>query len=287
MKKKFLIFFVFVSFVFSSFADDSFSFSDREKYSRVQKDLKKILSPKIADELLANNKIFVYKYNKTVMTPQIAPKLAILKKMEPSIDSKNFSPIFLMEALYIFPRNNSDSEGSKTVDSARILKSISKLKGLKYYSHRRKKMRTLYVDSCAVKRIKPDGPDATEYQVIRDPVDKPTDGLSILASQEDLTFGRYVYRYDYFEKDASIATVCTNTETLKYKIFNVISAEKLKIVLVVKEYDDFVLVYSVTRANFTRLPGLKKKIKNSFSSRADAMYKWFVSEYRKAEKKGE
>ncbi len=283
MKKKFLVLLVFCFFVFSVFADDGNSVSatfDSEKLVKVEQELSKILNPKVVKELVEKNKFFEYKYNKTVMRGENAPKLKVWDKMQSAMNQKDFEPVLLMESLYIFPRENSDA--SHSVDIAKILKSISKLKGLQYYSHSRKMMRLLYAESCAVKKLPSiNGP---EYQTILDPIDEPTDGLSVLACQKDLTFGRYIYRYDYFAEDGAVGTVCSNTQTLQYKIFNAIFKENLKVGLIAKEFDDFVLVYCITEANFSRVPGLKKKLKNSFSSRADAMYKWFVEEYKKADK---
>ncbi len=284
MKKKILVFFCFFVLIISSFADDETSISlfSGEKRDRVEKVLSEVFAKESVKALLEKNKILEYKYNESDMSSQLAPKLGIVKKIQTAISPKGFEPVFLMEGVYIFPRDN--SEKSDNVDIARILKSISKLEGLEYYSHSREEMRTLYVESAAVKKIKPASSGESEYQIILDPVDEPTDGLSVLACQKDLTFGRYIYRYDYFADDSAVATVCSNTQTLKWGIFNIISAENLKVALVVKEYKDFVLVYCITKAKFLRLPGLKKKMKNSFSSRAEAMYNWFVDEYKKANK---
>ncbi len=277
MKKSLAVLAIFITLAFSVFAEESKSdeaFSP-ELSAKVEDTLKVILSADTAEELAKNRKIFLYKYKEDDMKFQIAPKIEVFEKMKKSLRSDSFEPIFLLESLHVFKKEKTKAK----VDVAKILKSISKLKGIEYYSHSREKMRTLYVDSYVVEKDA-----ASKYKKVADPLDKATEGLSILASQEDLTFGKYIYRYDYFTANGAVGTVCYNTEILKYKIFKVLYEYNLRVGLVVKEYDDFVLVYASTSAKFASLPGLEKKLKNSFSSRADAMYNWFLKEYKDAEK---
>ncbi len=284
MKKIFAVFAFFV-IVFSAFADKELvsSSSDAEFSKSIEKELTTILNADTAKKLVEKGKILVYKYNESDMQAQLAPNLNVLTKMKASLNPEAFKPVFLMESLYLFKKT--DCENSVNSDIAKILKSISKLQGLEYYSNSRKKMRTLYAESFVVKKTKD---DASEYERVPDPIDAETEGLSILACQRDLTFGKYIYRYDYFIDDGAIGTVCTNTENL-YKIFKLISKENLKVGLVIKEYKDFVLVYCSTRARFAKFSWLRNKLVNSFSSRADAMYNWFIGEYKKScvDKKGE
>ncbi len=283
MKKPIAVFAFFILFGFCIFGEE---IASTEQSPKLQQELLNLLDKEIVDELIAKGKKTVYKYKLDNMQATMEPNLPLIKKMNYSVRNKNLEPIFLLESIYLFEKNtgngnknadNTDNANSVNID--KILKSISKLEGLEYYSHSRGKMRTLYAQSFAVEKIQ-NGKNE-EVKKIADPIDMPTDGLKILACQEDLTFGKYIYSYEYFKEDGAVGTICTNTENLKYSIFKVISKEDMQVRLVVKELEDFVLVYCSTAAKFARLPGLEKKLKNSFSSRADAMYNWFLSEYKK------
>jgi len=153
-----------------------------------------------------------------------------------------------------------------------ILRSLSRLEGLEYYSNSRKTMRTLYKSSYAV--------ESEENRTrIADPVSAPADGLSVVAIQEDLTFGEYAYRYDYRQTDDTAAFYSTNIDSLSYGFIRIIKPGNLRIALLVHDLGDYLLVYNLTRAEFLAIPGMEKKLNASFSSRADAVYGWFVDEY--------
>jgi hypothetical protein len=135
-------------------------------------------------------------------------------------------------------------------------------------------MRTLYEKSYAV-----DGSETRKR--IEDPVDGSADGQTVLAIQKDLTFGEYLYQYDYRETENTVAFYSKNRETLSYAIFDLIDPEALRTSLVVYDMGDYLLIYNLTRVSFTAIPGMESKIKASFTTRAEAVYKWFISEYEK------
>lgn len=186
-------------------------------------------------------------------------------------------PPFFCETLYLYekPSAHQGAAGDETEEVAVILRSLSRLEGLEYFSTSRQKMRTLYASSYAVK-----GPDSREKIV--DPAFGNADGQTIYAVQKDLTFGEYLYRYDYRETDDSVAFYSRNVDGLKYTLFKLINPERMRISLVVQDLGSHLLIYSLTRVDFLAVPGIEGKINASFTTRAEAMYRWFINEYERS-----
>lgn len=280
-KVLFLFFFIFSSFAFAedNSADGKTAASKRSAAAEIQdidieKALLSVLDKNTAKELFEKGSVFSYKYKTADMTPELSPSSGLMEKITASFLKSNLKPVFLMEGLYLYKKEN-----DKSFDISKILRNISGLEGIQYYSHSRGKMRTLYSKSFTVKEVK--SGEKISYEKISDVLEGSADGLKILARQEDLTFGNYIYEYEYFTDGHSCGMVCLNNETLKYSIFKVIAPKNLRVVLAVHDLGGYLAVYCCTAADFTKLPGLEKKLKNSFSSRAEALYKWFIKEYNK------
>ena len=240
----------------------------------IRETLTGLLDAETAGQLLSKGSVLTYKYKNADMSPAAAPRLPLIRKIGAVKRKTDKKPAFLIENLYLYKK-----ETDKKVDSSKILRSVSKLEGLQYYSHSRQAMRTFYKKSYAVKETV-----KGVFEKIADPIEGPADGLTVLAQQEDLTFGNYRYEYGYFQDGNDTGLICVNTETLKYSVFKVIAPYNLQVTLTVHDLDGYLLVYCSTAADFTRLPGLEKKLKNSFSARSQALYDWFIHQYKITEK---
>lgn len=239
-------------------------------------DLSKILNKENAEELVKNGSVLKYKYKNKNMDAVLVPDIKILTRMENDIYRGDYTPRFLIEALYIYKK-----ETDKKIDVSKILRSISKLKGIQYYSHTNKQMQTLYVEADVVEKVEEDG--KTVYKKVEDPLEGNADGLNILTRQQDMTFGNYIYRYKYFQDEYDVGFICTNTETILYSVFKVLSPYDMKIMFTAHDMGNYVLVYCSTAARFPRVPGLEKKLKNAFTSRLNALYGWFKEQYKLSE----
>ncbi len=236
--------------------------------------LSSLLPADVATELLDKGIVQSVMYRKPGAVPRLAPALALAGEALSFWEGKE--PPFFSESLYLYKKNGQrvGERGSERGDISVILRSLSRLKGVEYYSTSRKKMRTLYEKSYVV-----DG-EKTRKRV-DDPVDGSADGLTLLAVQKDLTFGEYLYEYKYRETEDTVAFYSRNLETLSYAIFDLIDPSALRTSLVVHDMGDYLLIYNLTRVSFTAIPGMEAKVKASFTTRAEAVYKWFVSEYEK------
>lgn len=186
-------------------------------------------------------------------------------------------PPFFCETLYLYNKDadRKNPSGFETARIGVILRSLSRLEGIEYFSTSRQKMRTLYSSSYAVA-------SPENRKKIDDPVTGGADGKTIFALQKDLTFGEYLYRYDYRETADSVAFYSRNIDSLKYSLLKLINPERMRISLVVQDLGDYMLIYSLTRVDFFAVPGIEGKINASFTTRAEAVYKWFIDEYERS-----
>ena len=184
------------------------------------------------------------------------------------------TPAFQSESLYLY-RKPAAAQGAPGVDVpkiSRLLRSLSGLEGIQYYSASRKKMHTLYEKSYAVQ-----SPSARMR--IADPLGGSADGKVIWVVQKDTTFGEFLYRYGYREADSSVAFFSSNADAMTLSFIKMIDPGKLRVSLVVHDMGDALLIYSITRADFANVPGIEGKLTASFSNRVDAVYKWFIGKY--------
>ena len=150
------------------------------------------------------------------------------------------------------------------------LTAVSTLTGIQYYSASRGTMRTFFEHSEVI-----DGPDTK--RPLADPYfENPPAELTLYARQKDLTFGDNIYRYDYFNAQNGIFFMQENLTTMNYSFIPAIGKGNLKTIMAVYDCGDAFLIYTVSMVKAAVLPGMGERIKNSFSSRAEAVLKWFT-----------
>lgn len=243
-------------------------------FAEVNAELNKILAEKTAQTLQDKGTLQNSSYRKAGTALRLKPDISLIR------DAKDIPQVpdtpFFVENLYLYKKapGKVGSIGADVAKISSILRSISRLEGVQYYSTSRKKMRTLYEKSYVV-----DG--AKTKKRINDPTEGSAEGLKILALQKDLTFGEYLYQYSYRQSADAVAFFSVNIEPMNYTFIKLIDPENLRVSLVVYDMGDSLLVYGLTCADFPAIPGLEGKLNSSFSTRADAVYKWFISEYEK------
>lgn len=239
--------------------------------------LKKLLPADTLNRLLANAdssgnaKLSQMLYSQKHMTATLLPQSSIAQSVFSAW--QNPKTVFMIETLYLYKKPQHSAADLSAAND--ILHSVSTLEGIQYYSSSRKKMRTLYEKSYAVHPIVTAKGKGFE---------KTPDNLTAkeqLVLQKDLTFGEYIYKYSYKKTDGGVGFVCENTQTLTYGIFSLVDPYNMNVALAVHDAGDYLLIYANTRANFVKLPGITNKLQNSFSTRADALYNWFIGEYKK------
>lgn len=240
--------------------------------SDIESQLKAILPDSVVTDLLKHKKVQNSSYRIKGAAPIFVPDNAFAREAV-SYWTGEEAPFF-SESLYLYKKPESIETADDLAKVSRILRSISRLEGISYYSTSRKQMRILYEKSYAIDNQK-------TKKRIDDPVSGSADGVSILTFQKDLTFGECVYQYNYRQNIDTVAFYSCNLEPMSYAFIRVIDPGKLRNSLVVQDLGDYLLVYGITRANFAAIPGLDTKINASFSTRMEAVYDWFLKEYER------
>jgi hypothetical protein len=216
------------------------------------------------------------------VNPGLMPNNAELKAIFAE-NSASIKPSMLVESLYLYKKPASYYKAGWTTEEKaavlNVLVSISTLAGIEYYSQSRGRMRTFYEKSSVIN-------DPRQKAVQADPVfsaDELPPTLTLYARQKDLSFGDNVYRYDYLIGNEAIIFTQKNCNTISYGIVPIAAKEKLCVIAAVIDADEYFLIYA---ASMTKAPGfssLKKKAGDSFSSRAEALIKWFTARVGGAE----
>ncbi|MDR0878176.1 MAG: hypothetical protein LBN21_08995 [Treponema sp.] len=177
----------------------------------------------------------------------------------------------------------SDAERTELYNRALAL---STLAGIQYYSTSRKTMRTFYETSQVI-----DGPNTK--RALKDPVfAEPPASLTLYARQKDITFGDNIYQYDYRAGEDALILIQQNLTAMTAFLFPAVGKNKLRSVIAVIDAEDSLLIYVATMAKTASLPGLGERaaplsglgerISNSFTSRTEAILKWFTGQADKA-----
>ena len=185
-------------------------------------------------------------------------------------------PNTLVEALYLYKKPDNFKVSAGSWDYSLKIKifnqtlALGSLTGTQYYSASRGAMRTFYEYSSVIDGQQTKNP-------LPDPVyDHLPESLILFARQKDLTFGDNIYRYFYQIFDNAIVFTQENMTSMNIGIFPAIGKNNLRSVLAVIDCGDSILIYAVSMTKTISLPGMSDRISSSFSSRAEAVLKWFT-----------
>lgn len=256
MKLKFSLFFCFVM-VFFSFSEE------------IQLELISLLPVEVAKELQETGKIQKSAYKNKKAEISLAPSLDLAQQAVSSLDPAS---CYFVENLYLYEKKNFTNNDFDIGKTSIILRSLSSLEGIEYYSASKQKMRVLYEKSYSIQ-------SKNDKTKIIDNFTDAINGLHIFALQKDNIFGEYVYEYTYALSDNTVSLHSTNCDSLKKGFVTIIGENNLKANLIVHDMKTHLLIYVFTQAKFLYLPGLEEKLNSSFSNRAQALYDWFIDEY--------
>lgn len=242
------------------------------------KDLKKIVNAKYYDELVKNGVVtIIHKEgdDNLVLVPT-SDFTDQIKGNRVEKTEKNYP--FVYESVYYMKKSELlKASGSKNStldinDISKVLRSVSKMQGMEYYSTTKKKNLVLYE-----KAYTTDGENSDKK--IPDFTDGSADGLVAYCLQDDNSFGVNHYRLNYYQKQDSMLAVFNLTDIMGLGPFKAIYPGKLIINIEVEEFDDAIMLYLCTDLDSVRFPGIKAQIEDSMTSRMDAIYKWFLKQF--------
>jgi hypothetical protein len=207
------------------------------------------------------------------------PTLPIKERIEPEV--ARVEPTIGVELLLLFDPGIADAL-ARTAESDyhlriyNVLRSISTLKGIEYYSASRKRMRTFFYDAYAIEspknRERRDDPLVSSI---------PPDS-TVYTYMKDSSLGNYVaeiryhYHFDYFSMSIR------NQTLLRRFIFPMVKPQKLNMFVLIVPRDDQMLFYGLSYVNATNIFGVAESKTASFYNRLIALFNWFRTNFQRA-----
>ncbi|BDC94910.1 MULTISPECIES: DUF6675 family protein [Treponema] len=239
-----------------------------------------VIPESVLDELVAspNRKLQNTFLNDEKVVLSLTPDTELSRKAvgtwagsgSPRFTTENL--FFLKKATLIANSDNGEKCDTSIDAVSKVVRSISKMKGMQYYSNGDKKWETLYHKSHLIDSLK-------SKKAIPDDLEGSADGKRFYCLQQDNSFGQCVYKLEYFQRDKSepneVAVCFTNAENLKYGPVTAVKPGNLNINLVVIDQGSYYLVYMFVQAKYPSLPFLESRLNRSFNARVDAIFKWF------------
>lgn len=234
-----------------------------------------VISESLLTELKEKGRLQNVFGGKDTIELTLVPDTELSKKIYESWDNKD-NPEFTTENLFYLSKEDlkkSSSNGENCDVSlnavSKIIRSVSKMKGMEYYSNGSKKWTTLYHKSHLIKSLEDKTP-------IPDDLEGSADGKNFYCLQQDNSFGNCVYDVKYCQRENEVSVCFTNAENMRYGPVVAVKPENLKTSLVVIEQDSYYLVYMLVQAKYPNIAILENRLNRSFNARVDAIYKWFT-----------
>lgn len=194
-------------------------------------------------------------------------------------------PSIMVEALYLYKKpvqstdSNLETEAWNETERLALFNQamdISSLAGIEYFSASRNTMRIFYDRSWLI-----DNPNS------KNPMPDPVftsipETLTLYSRQRDLTFGDNIYKYDYYSFPDAFIFVQENLTSMNAGIVPALGKNNLRSILGIFDAGDSLLIYTASMAKVVPLPGMDQRIGNSFTNRAEAIFKWYTGRADKA-----
>ena len=239
--------------------------------------LEDLIGPEQISVLIAGERPVLAQFNNP--RSQLTPRHEVLRGLIETM-RQNLEPSVIVETLHLYEKPPEAERTAWSAEEEAVLYNevlaLSTLAGLQYFSASRGTMRTFYETSQVI-----DGP-ATK-RPLPDPVyPRPLTELTIYARQKDSTFGDNIYQYDFYTVPGALIFVQENLTSLTAGIIPAVGKNNLRSAVAVLDAGDYLLVYAASMAKARTLPGMKERIGNSFSNRAEAILHWFSDQADKA-----
>lgn len=242
------------------------------------KSVKDLVPSEYYEKLISTGKISEYRDDGSMIL-KFLPESEYSQKIKNGMvekASKNYP--FTYEGLYFVKKadllksGNSGNSDITIDDVSKVCRSVSKMQGMTYYSTTKKKVRVLYDKAYMVANEKSNDP-------IPDQNSGNADGQISYCMQDDASFGINHYRLSYFQNENELLSEFSITDTMGLGPFKAIYPDKMKIYILAIDCGEDLLVYLCTDLDSVKFPGIKNQITNSMTSRMDAVYEWFYSQF--------
>lgn len=198
--------------------------------------------------------------------PAFVPNSSLSSGIEAESSSLDYTTG--VETLY-FTKDAHPNNAATLLSWYNVLRSISTLKGVKYYDLLSGSMKTLFYQSYVV-----DNP--TDRKRIPDPLvaSLPSES-TITIMQHDSRFGSNYYRVRYRAAPDAISLTMTNLTTLSLWFIHVVPPGAMQLHLLVMPWNGQRVFYGSVEVKVTTFLGLKGLVRDAFHNRIVALYDWF------------
>lgn len=233
-----------------------------------------IINPTRLEELKEKGFLREYFFKKDTFELTLVPDTQFKDILNTAWKSSE-KPSFVIENLYLIPKKdlgNGDCFTANIPHTSQVMRNISLLQGIEYYSNSDKKYKVLYKDAYCI-----DGPKSKVR--IDDNKDESADGLESFIMLNDASFGKTNYQLNYFQTDNEVGATFTNTTSMWVGPIKAVSENNVIIYMMVADCGDDLVFYLVCEAKIPAISFLEDTIYESFSARLDATYKWIMTQY--------
>ncbi len=240
--------------------------------------VKELVSAQYYDKLISKGTVSEYRDNGAKGFKLLPKSIYASKINESQIEKEEKNYPYTYEGLYILSKKDLLAKGKSgkstiTIDDVSVVvRSVSKMQGMTYYSSTKKKECVLY-EKCYMIA----GPG--KKSKIEDQNTGNADGQVSYCLQDDNSFGVNTYKLSYFQKEDTLLCRFEILDKMGLGPFNAIYPGKMVINILVIDCGDDLLLYLNTDLDSIKFPGIKGQITDSMSSRMDAVYKWFITQF--------
>lgn len=228
------------------------------------------LDQDIFNELINNGMVNRVYYKQDNVQLTLCPDTELGRQLINSWVSED-KPVYVSESLF-YIKKPEGSTGNDIDLISGILRSVSSMEGIKYYSNSAGGIKTLYTQSYTV-----DNPENRKR--ISDQIEGSADNLTVYAFQEDHSFGINIYRIDYRQLDNEISMVMKNENPVKFAFITAVKKNNLVMSLQIIDKGSYLITYILAQMKFPALSIFESKMNNSLNARITALQNWFEKRY--------
>ena len=236
----------------------------------------KIVSKSIYEQLESSGKIMKSYYKQGDVDLSLVPSTLLAQNLSKNLwPKKNEEPAFVRESLYLVPKSSLKSAtGEVSIEEAsRVIRRISTMQGIEYYSHNEERYTTLYDNAYCIK-------GADDRTRVADDVTGSADGKILYALLDDNSFGKTNYRMEYHQNEDEVCMHFINVTPLKFGPVKAVANDNLHILLDISDCGNYFAVYILAKTKFPAFSFLEKTMNESFNARLDAIYDWFCKQFK-------
>jgi hypothetical protein len=258
-----------------------FSQSDADSHLEIVRTMRSLpvydldsLFPHLQDEELATlrSEGKVSSFTSPGYEVHYGPRIWTVDQVEKSLAS--LEPAFALESVYLIPlQQEIRNAENPSLFIYNVLRSISTMEGLQYYSHTREKWRELFHESKVINNLE-------EQREVPDPTVSTIPAYEqIYAFQHDSSFGKNTYTVTYRYGDGAYYLRLVNQSRVRYLgIVPVVSREAMHVYVTVVATDEGLVFYGHAAVDVLTTLGMEDRLRRSFENRVEAIFTWFQNE---------